>query len=100
MAEEFERKKQQKAEEEKKALLCSIFKSVETVKGIQKQEEGDTGSKICPYYKQGLCNKGKKCKLSHDIVKETSKIDIYTDQRNQFDDNEELDPEKLKELIK
>lgn len=39
--------------------------------------------------------------MSHEMVKETHKIDIYTDQRNQLgDENEELDPEKLKELIK
>lgn len=51
MAEEFERKKQQKAEEEKKALLCSIFKSVETVKSMHKEDDGDTSAKICPYFK-------------------------------------------------
>ena len=38
---------------------------------------------LCPYFKQGLCQKGKKCKYSHDmkIEAKNENIDIYTDQR-------------------
>ena len=28
--------------------------------------------KICPFFRQGLCQKGKKCKLSHDLKDEKS----------------------------
>jgi hypothetical protein len=39
---------------------------------------------LCPYFKAGVCEKGKKCKYSHDLsvadMKE-SNIDIYTDPR-------------------
>jgi len=49
MAEEFERKKQMKIEEERKALLVSLFKSVETVKSFHKddKEGGEGVVKIC-----------------------------------------------------
>ena len=41
----------------------------------------DPKSILCAYYKQGVCDKGKKCKFSHDMSLDgkSSKIDIYTD---------------------
>ena len=51
IADEMEKKRLQKIEEEKKALLCSIFKTVDTVKGVQKDDESESSVKICPYFK-------------------------------------------------
>lgn len=55
----------------------------------------------------GLCQKGKKCKFSHDlsIEKGSDNIDIYTDQRMQIfdateDDMSHWDENKLKEVVK
>lgn len=39
---------------------------------------------LCPYFKAGVCAKGKKCKYSHDMSVDeakTANIDIYTDPR-------------------
>lgn len=39
---------------------------------------------LCPYFKAGVCAKGKKCKYSHDMSVEemrTASIDIYSDPR-------------------
>lgn len=46
--------------------------------------EVDYKNTLCPYFKAGVCEKGKKCKYSHDMTTESQKesnIDIYTDPR-------------------
>lgn len=39
---------------------------------------------LCAYFKVGVCEKGKRCKFSHDIELDgkSAKIDIYTDPRD------------------
>lgn len=84
-------------------MLASLFKTVETVKHLSNEEDGgEPAVRICQFFKQGLCSKGKKCKLSHDLAKEQHKIDIYTDQRHQLEEEDmsNLDPEKLQQVIK
>ncbi len=47
--------------------------------------EEDPANTVCPYFKQGLCNKGKKCAYSHDLtLGRTEEIDLYVDQRTQL----------------
>lgn len=79
---------------------------METVKHAKDE---DPKSILCAYFKQGLCQKGKKCKFSHDldVEKKTEEIDIYTDQRMQIfdnstteDDMKEWDEKKLAEVVK
>ena len=44
----------------------------------------DYKATLCPYFKAGVCEKGKKCKYSHDMTIEQAKlsnIDIYADPR-------------------
>ena len=44
----------------------------------------DTKKTLCAYFKAGVCEKGKKCKYSHDMTIEQQKhasIDLYTDPR-------------------
>lgn len=39
---------------------------------------------LCPYFKAGVCEKGKKCKYSHDLALEDTRqlaIDLYSDPR-------------------
>ncbi|KAG4305224.1 hypothetical protein PORY_001394 [Pneumocystis oryctolagi] len=67
------------AEESRKMELAELFKQP-----IQKVPFGvDPKSVLCQYYKQGFCDKGKKCKFSHnlDVEKKSEKKDIYTDFR-------------------
>lgn len=71
------------AKEEQADFLQSLFRQVTQV---QTTEDGhiDYKATLCPYFKAGVCEKGKKCKYSHDLsvadLKE-SNIDIYTDPR-------------------
>jgi len=39
---------------------------------------------LCVYFKQGVCEKGKKCKFSHDLTLDgkAAKMDVYTDPRD------------------
>jgi len=44
----------------------------------------DYKATLCPYFKAGVCEKGKRCKYSHDMSAgdvSQSNIDIYTDPR-------------------
>lgn len=48
-------------------------------------EEEDPKNVVCPYFKQGLCQKGKKCIYSHDLTLDRNEeIDLYVDQRTQL----------------
>lgn len=45
----------------------------------------DPKSIVCEFYKAGQCQKGFKCKFSHDlnVQRKGEKIDIYSDKRDQ-----------------
>jgi len=68
----------------------------------KKLEKGvDPKSVICEYFKQGKCNRGNKCRYSHDlqVERKAAKIDIYTDARE--DDNmDDWDQDKLEDVVK
>lgn len=68
-AEQHKAKEEKKKSAAQKALLASLFKGV-TV--LQKTEDGEVDKKrtLCPYFKAGVCEKGKKCKYSHDLALE------------------------------
>lgn len=55
---------------------------------------------LCVYFKQGLCQKGDKCKFSHDlnIERKSEKRNIYEDSR-EADTMENWDEEKLEDVI-
>ena len=56
---------------------------------IDSDEDDDPKNTVCPYFKQGLCNRGKKCIYSHDLTLDrTEEIDLYVDQRTQLIMNE------------
>ena len=76
---ELERKKQFEAD--KKSEIASLFKPVIQ----QKVPFGvDPKSVLCAFFKADSCQKGSRCKFSHDLDvdrKGTAKIDLYTDAR-------------------
>ncbi|KXS21340.1 hypothetical protein M427DRAFT_27736 [Gonapodya prolifera JEL478] len=95
-----------KAEEEKKKEMAELFKPVQ----VQKVPFGvDPKTVLCQFFKAGHCEKGAKCKFSHDlnIDKKASKIDLYTDQRdskgkekdNKEDAFESWDQTKLEQVV-
>lgn len=70
------------AEQKKKEELAELFKPVQT----QKVPFGvDPKTIVCQFFKAGQCQKGDKCKFSHDlnVDRKVQKIDLYTDARNE-----------------
>jgi len=64
-------------------FLQSLFKQVTQVVTTETGEV-DYKATLCPYFKAGVCEKGKRCKYSHDLSvsdAQSSNIDIYTDPR-------------------
>jgi Uncharacterized conserved protein, contains CCCH-type Zn-finger protein len=61
---------------------------------------------LCVFFKQGNCEKGKKCKFSHDlsVERKAAKKDIYSDDRDAKDEKEadtmdKWDEEKLRKVV-
>jgi hypothetical protein len=79
LAAQLNSKEEKKKVQADQALLASLFKTV-----VDMPKGEDPKSIICSYYKSGLCQKGDKCKFSHDLsllpVKQ-EKIDLYADRR-------------------
>ncbi|KAI9026532.1 hypothetical protein CLU79DRAFT_698508 [Phycomyces nitens] len=88
-------------EQKRKEELAELFKPVQTP---QKVPFGtDPKSVICQYFKAGHCEKGSKCKFSHDLNSErkVQKKDFYTDSRATDEDTmDSWDQTKLEEVIK
>jgi hypothetical protein len=64
-------------------LIANLFKAVTEV-AVTEEGVIDKKMTLCPYFKAGVCEKGKKCKYSHDMSvadAKQSNIDIYTDPR-------------------
>ncbi|PPQ64197.1 hypothetical protein CVT24_008615 [Panaeolus cyanescens] len=90
-----------KAEEEKRAKEeAALFKPVQT----QKVPFGvDPKTVLCAFYKAGNCEKGNKCKFSHDINvgRKVEKKNLYEDSREEkmADTMENWDEEKLRKVV-
>ena len=79
-AEKEQREKEKKAAEDARREAAELFKPVQT----QKVPFGvDPKTVLCQFYKKGICEKGKKCKFSHDLAVErkAEKRDLYSDTR-------------------
>ncbi|CAN8257555.1 unnamed protein product [Cochlearia groenlandica] len=61
----------------------------------------DPKSILCEFFKAGQCQKGFKCKFSHDlnIQRKGEKIDIYSDKRDEDGDMDEWDQETLEKVV-
>ncbi|KAI8994305.1 hypothetical protein BC832DRAFT_424947 [Gaertneriomyces semiglobifer] len=85
----------------KKAELAELFKPIQT----QKVPFGvDPKTILCAFFKAGQCQKGNKCKFSHDlnIDRKAAKADLYTDARDkgkEEDTMDKWDQAKLEEAI-
>ena len=68
-------------EEKRKKEEAALFKPVQT----QKVPFGvDPKTVLCAFYKAGNCEKGNKCKFSHnrDVERKTDKKNLYEDARD------------------
>jgi uncharacterized protein (DUF305 family) len=99
-AEQSKKLKEEKKrmEEEMKSLLRSSIKQPKLDVGV------DPKSVVCEFFKQGVCEKGDKCKFSHDLTKarKGTKINIYADKRDDDktkDNISEWDQAKLESVV-
>ncbi|KAF2856394.1 hypothetical protein T440DRAFT_413639 [Plenodomus tracheiphilus IPT5] len=107
-AEKAQREKDKLAAEQARKETADLFKPVQ----IQKVPFGvDPKTVLCQFFKKGNCEKGKKCKFSHDLAieRKTEKRSLYTDSRDQEKEEEEekkkkdnmddWDEEKLRQVV-
>ncbi|KAL1644787.1 Translation machinery-associated protein 46 [Diplodia intermedia] len=105
-AEKAQREAEKKAAEQARKEAAELFKPVQ----VQKVPFGvDPKTILCQFYKKGHCDKGKKCKFSHDlsIERKTEKKSLYADTREGEDEDEkknddmsQWDEEKLRDVVK
>ncbi|PWY94196.1 translation machinery-associated protein 46 [Aspergillus sclerotioniger CBS 115572] len=106
-AEKQRREAEKKASEQAKKEALELFKPVQ----VQKVPFGvDPKTVLCVFFKQGNCEKGRKCKFSHDasVERKAAKRDLYTDSRDvkaaeeeakKKDTIDDWDEEKLRKVI-
>ncbi|KAK5078281.1 Translation machinery-associated protein 46 [Lithohypha guttulata] len=99
-----QKEKEKAASEAAKKEAAELFKPVQA----QKVPFGvDPKTVLCEFFRKGTCEKGKKCKFSHDldIVRKTQKRDLYVDERQQEKEEKEKDKmddwdeEKLRQVV-
>ncbi|TCD64016.1 hypothetical protein EIP91_004684 [Steccherinum ochraceum] len=94
------REKEKFEEEKRKKEEAALFKPVQT----QKVPFGvDPKTVLCVYYKAGTCEKGNKCKFSHDmnVERKVEKKNLYEDAREEKmeDTMDQWDEEKLRTVV-
>ncbi|MCJ1258083.1 hypothetical protein MMC24_005913 [Lignoscripta atroalba] len=104
-AEKAQREKEKAAAEAAKRETAELFKPVQ----VQKVPFGvDPKTVVCIFYKQGNCEKGKKCKFSHDlsVERKAEKKNLYQDTREgdaedekKKDDMADWDEAKLRQVV-
>ncbi|KAF8558132.1 hypothetical protein OG21DRAFT_1405627, partial [Imleria badia] len=103
LAKEKEKELQAKAkleEEKRKKEEAALFKPVQ----VQKVPFGvDPKTVLCAFYKAGNCDKGSKCKFSHDldVGRKVEKKNLYEDTREEKlkDTMDNWDEEKLRSVV-
>ena len=107
-AEKEAKAKEKAASEAARAEAAELFKPVQ----VQKVPFGvDPKTVLCQFFKKGQCEKGKKCKFSHDlnVERKGAKRDLYQDTREeeeakrkeelQKDNMDDWDEEKLRKVV-
>jgi hypothetical protein len=99
-------------EKEKAAAAAAARETAELFKPVQVQKVPfgvDPKTILCQFYKKGHCDKGRKCKFSHDldVERKQEKRSLYTDTRegeeeggeSKKDDMSTWDEEKLRSVV-
>jgi hypothetical protein len=103
-AEKAQREREKAAAEQAKREVAELFKPVQ----VQKVPFGvDPKTVLCQFYKAGNCDRGKKCKFSHDldVGRKQEKRNLYADTREgekedkEKDDMVTWDEEKLAKVV-
>lgn len=94
--EKLQKEKERKAVEDAKREINDLFKTVQ----VQKVPIGvDPKTIVCQFFKKGTCDKGKKCKFSHDLSVERKAVkkDLYQDVRDGEGEGEELQRDTMED---
>lgn len=103
-AEKAERERMKAATEKAQREEAELFKPVQ----VQKVPFGvDPKTVLCQFFKKGHCEKGRKCKFSHDlnVERKTVKKDLYQDTREEEEEkrkketSDNWDEEKLRQVV-
>ncbi|RDW72142.1 hypothetical protein BP5796_08176 [Coleophoma crateriformis] len=103
-AEKAQREREKAAAEAAKREAAELFKPIQ----VQKVPFGvDPKTVLCQFYKKGHCEKGRKCKFSHDldVERKSQKKDLYQDTREEeeakkrAETSEDWDEEKLQSVV-
>lgn len=93
----LEEKKRKEAEEAERRALFNTALDQRVGHGV------DPKSVVCVMFKMGNCNKGSKCKFSHDLTmgRKVEKKDLYQDARKEREQDtmDKWDEEKLRSVI-
>ncbi|KAM5438127.1 Translation machinery-associated protein 46 [Microsporum canis] len=97
------REKEKAAAEQAKREVAELFKPVQ----VQKVPFGvDPKTVLCVFFKKGNCEKGRKCKFSHDlsVERKAEKKNIYQDTREEQDPKnadtmDNWDEQKLRDVV-
>ncbi|KAH9831644.1 uncharacterized protein C8Q71DRAFT_781789 [Rhodofomes roseus] len=94
------REREKLEQEKRKKEEAALFKPVQT----QKVPFGvDPKTVLCAFYKAGHCEKGNKCKFSHDlnVGRKVDKKNLYEDNREEklLDTMDQWDEEKLRSVV-
>ncbi|SJM87473.1 probable Translation machinery-associated protein 46 [Zygosaccharomyces bailii] len=93
----MEEKKRKEAEEAERRALFNTVLDQRVGQGV------DPKSVVCVMFKMGNCNKGSKCKFSHDLSlgRKVEKKDLYQDARKEREQDtmDSWDEEKLRSVI-
>ncbi|KAI5306406.1 hypothetical protein KEM56_001037 [Ascosphaera pollenicola] len=98
----LQREKDKAAAEQARRDAAELFKPVQ----VQKVPFGvDPKTVLCVFFKKGNCEKGKRCKFSHDpaVERKAEKKDLYSDSRDadkkEADTMDNWDEEKLRSVV-
>jgi len=103
-AEKAQKEREKAASEAAKKEAMELFKPVQ----VQKVAFGvDPKTVLCQYFKKGHCEKGRKCKFSHDlnVERKIEKRDLYQDTREdeeaqkKQETSADWDEEKLRSVV-
>ncbi|POW06042.1 hypothetical protein PSTT_09253 [Puccinia striiformis] len=97
----MDKEKEKEHERKRREELNELFKPVQVAQKIPFGTDPKTV--LCQYFKTGTCEKGSKCKFSHDLTvdRKTMKKDVYTDGRDtkETDTMDTWDDAKLQSVV-
>jgi DRG Family Regulatory Proteins, Tma46 len=85
-ADQHAKREAKKQEEEEKKFMAELYgQGIAASSKVAAEVEATTGGKkVCPFFKAGVCDKGRRCKFSHEMGddEKAKTLNIYMDPRD------------------